>query len=55
MRKLEDAGYVVAHKEFQDRRPLIWYDLTAKGKQTLSQWLPDRGGARSIRRAVSAA
>jgi len=39
MRKLEDAGYVVARKEFQDRRPVTWYALTAKGDGALSQHL----------------
>ncbi len=39
MRKLEDAGYVVARKEFQNRRPVTWYALTAKGKRALSQHL----------------
>jgi len=39
MRKLEDAGYVVARKEFQDRRPVTWYALTAKGNRALSQHL----------------
>jgi DNA-binding MarR family transcriptional regulator len=39
MRKLEDAEYVVARKEFQDRRPVTWYALTAKGRQALSQHL----------------
>jgi DNA-binding MarR family transcriptional regulator len=39
MRKLEDAGYVVARKVFQNRRPVTWYGLTAKGKRALSQHL----------------
>jgi DNA-binding PadR family transcriptional regulator len=39
MRKLEDAGYVAARKEFQNRRPVTWYGLTAKGKRALSQHL----------------
>jgi DNA-binding MarR family transcriptional regulator len=39
MRKLEDAGYVAARKEFQNRRPVTWYRLTAKGKRALSQHL----------------
>lgn len=36
MRKLEDAGYVTMRKEFQNRRPVTWYGLTAKGKRALS-------------------
>ena len=39
MRKLEDAGYVAVRKEFQQRRPVTWYALTAKGKRSLSQHL----------------
>jgi DNA-binding MarR family transcriptional regulator len=39
MRKLEDAGYVSAEKEFQNRRPVTWYDLTPKGRRALSQHL----------------
>jgi DNA-binding PadR family transcriptional regulator len=30
---------VVARKEFQNRRPVTWYGLTAKGKRALSQHL----------------
>jgi DNA-binding MarR family transcriptional regulator len=39
MRKLEDAGYVSVRKQFQDRRPVTWYELTAKGRKALSQHL----------------
>jgi DNA-binding MarR family transcriptional regulator len=39
LRKLEVAGYVKALKEFQDRRPVTWYELTAKGKRALTQHL----------------
>jgi DNA-binding MarR family transcriptional regulator len=39
MRKLEEAGYVVVRKEFQNRRPVTWYGLTAKGKRALAQHL----------------
>lgn len=39
MRKLEEAGYVAVRKEFQDRRPVTWYGLTAKGRRALSQHL----------------
>lgn len=39
MRKLEDAGYVSARKEFQNRRPVTWYALTAKGRRALAQHL----------------
>ena len=36
LRKLEDAGYVSAHKEFVERKPVTWYVLTAPGKQVLA-------------------
>lgn len=39
LRKLEDAGYVSALKEFQNRRPVTWYELTAKGKRALAEHL----------------
>ena len=39
MRKLEEAGYVVSRKEFQDRRPVTWYGLTVKGHRVLSEHL----------------
>jgi DNA-binding PadR family transcriptional regulator len=35
LRKLEDAGYLSAHKEFVDRRPITWYRLTAAGRKAL--------------------
>ena len=35
LRKLEDAGYLSAHKEFLDRRPVTWYRLTASGRKAL--------------------
>ncbi|HWY88566.1 MAG TPA: transcriptional regulator [Gemmataceae bacterium] len=39
LRKLEEAGYVAARKEFQDRKPVTWYTLTAKGQQALKAHL----------------
>jgi DNA-binding MarR family transcriptional regulator len=39
LRKLEDAGYVKALKEFQERRPVTWYALTTRGKRALTQHL----------------
>jgi DNA-binding PadR family transcriptional regulator len=30
---------VKALKEFQDRRPVTWYELTKKGKRALTQHL----------------
>jgi len=31
--KLEEAGYVVARKEYEDRKPVTWYSLGARGRQ----------------------
>ncbi len=39
LRKLEEAGYVTARKEFQNRKPVTWYVLTTKGKQALKSHL----------------
>jgi DNA-binding PadR family transcriptional regulator len=35
LRKLEDAGYLSAHKEFVARRPVTWYRLTPAGRKAL--------------------
>ena len=35
LRKLEDAGYVAVSKKFENRRPVTWYRLTAKGRRAL--------------------
>ena len=35
LRKLEDAGYLEARKEFQDRKPISWYSLRERGRQAL--------------------
>ena len=35
LRRLEEAGYLSARKEFLDRRPVSWYALTAKGRKAL--------------------
>ena len=35
LRKLEDAGYVRVSKRFENRRPVSWYRLTAKGRRAL--------------------
>lgn len=39
MRKLEDAGYLEIKKEFQDRKPITWYSLSEKGRQSLKSHL----------------
>lgn len=38
-RKLEDAGYLVAHKSFVDRTPLTEYELTDHGRAELARYL----------------
>lgn len=35
LRKLEDAGYVVVDKQFEDRKPVSWYALTDQGREAL--------------------
>ena len=39
LRKLEDAGYLTARKEFQKRKPVTWYGLTALGRKALARHL----------------
>jgi DNA-binding MarR family transcriptional regulator len=39
LRKLEDAGYVGIRKEFVDRKPVTWYELTNRGKRALTDHL----------------
>jgi DNA-binding MarR family transcriptional regulator len=38
-RKLEEAGYLVCSKSFQDRVPRTEYHLTAEGKRALERYL----------------
>lgn len=65
-RKLEEAGYIVCDKKFEQRKPRSTYRLSAEGRvaleeylETLSNLLPDlgqvRGGrpARSLARGVN--
>lgn len=35
LRKLENAGYIRVSKRFENRMPISWYRLTAKGKKAL--------------------
>jgi DNA-binding MarR family transcriptional regulator len=35
LRRLEEAGYLTARKEFRDRKPVTWYGLTATGRKAL--------------------
>ena len=39
LRKLEDAGYLLARKEFVDRKPTTWYSLTPVGRKALKTHL----------------
>lgn len=39
MRKLEEALYIEARKEFQNRKPVTWYALTPKGREALKAHL----------------
>jgi DNA-binding PadR family transcriptional regulator len=39
LRRLEDAGYLAARKEFVKRRPVTWYTLTAAGRRVLRSHL----------------
>ncbi|MBY0502647.1 MAG: transcriptional regulator [Bryobacteraceae bacterium] len=38
-RKLEDAGYVLCQKSFQDRQPRTEYTLTSIGRQAFERYL----------------
>ena len=33
--KLEAEGYLLARKEYEDRKPVTWYSLTARGRHVL--------------------
>ena len=55
-RKLEEAGYIICDKRFEDRKPKSTYRLSAAGLsaleeylQTLSNLLPNLGQVRSAR------
>jgi DNA-binding MarR family transcriptional regulator len=39
LRKLEEADYIAVKKEFQDRKPVSWYSLTAAGRRALKNHL----------------
>ena len=38
-RKLEDAGYITAHKRFEGRVPRTEYELTSAGRKALERYL----------------
>ena len=48
LKKLEDAGYVSARKEFVEKKPVTWYTLTAAGRTALAQHVD------ALRRVISA-
>ena len=39
LRRLEDAGYLAARKEFVKRKPVTWYALTPAGRKVLRSHL----------------
>lgn len=39
LRRLEEAGYISVTKEFIDRRPVSWHELTPQGTQALIRHL----------------
>lgn len=43
LRRLEDESYIVATKEFVDRKPVTWYALTPKGRKALRSHLGSMG------------
>lgn len=44
LRKLEDAGYIGVSKEFADRRPVSWYQISNTGKAALKRHLDSLEG-----------
>ena len=43
LRRMEDAGYLIVRKEFQDRRPVTWYQLAPEGRRALATHLNGLG------------
>ena len=39
LRKLEDEGFITVTKEFRDRKPVSWYELTTAGRIELENHL----------------
>ena len=44
LRKLEDEGYITVRKEFQNRKPVSWYQLTGNGRKRLEAHLTALSG-----------
>jgi DNA-binding MarR family transcriptional regulator len=43
-RRLEDAGYVVCHKRFEDRKPRSTYRLSSAGRSALEAYIEKLSG-----------
>lgn len=39
LRKLEDAGYLTLRRDFVERKPVTWYQLTDAGRTALDRHL----------------
>jgi DNA-binding PadR family transcriptional regulator len=39
LRRMEEAGYLAADKEFVDRKPVTWYALAPAGRKALAAHL----------------
>ncbi len=39
LRKLEDAGYLSLRRDFVERKPVTWYQLTSTGREALDSHL----------------
>ena len=39
LRRMEEAGYLAADKEFVDRKPVTWYALAPAGRNALAAHL----------------
>ena len=44
LRKLEDADYISVSKEFADRRPVSWYQISSDGQAALKRHLESLDG-----------
>lgn len=39
LRKLEEGGFLNVNKEFRERKPVTWYELSAQGRDRLDRHL----------------
>jgi DNA-binding PadR family transcriptional regulator len=44
MKKMEEEGYVKVTKEFQNRKPVTHYSLTADGRKALEEYVKQLSG-----------